>query len=79
MPVSAECRAMHFSWHLLAITITIIHLHLMMMIITPPIQTSLLDLGPCQVPSLWLKVTQITVNLISHPPQSTINQLFVKT
>ena len=75
MPVSAERRAIHFSWHLLAITITIIHLHLIMTIITPPIQTSLLDLGPCRVPSLWLKVTQITVNLISHLPQSTINQL----
>ena len=67
---------MHYSWHLLAITITIIHLHLIITIITPPIQTLLLDLGPYRVPSLWPKVTQITVNFsISHPPQSTINQL----
>ena len=76
MPVSAEHRVMHYSWHLLAITITIIHLHLIITIITPPIQTLLLDLGPHQVPFLWPKVTQITVNFsISHPPQSTINQL----
>lgn len=74
MPVSAERRAMHFTWHLSAITIN--RLHLIMTIITPPMQTSLLDLGPHRVPSLWLKITQITVNSsISRPLQSTISQL----
>lgn len=61
VPVSAECRAMHFSWHLSAITIS----QLRLIMIIPPSQISLLDPGHHLVPSPWLKVTRIAPPILA--------------